>query len=255
MSLKKMKVWAAASKWRKHQLLANSPFIRPFLPDTAELTKETLAEFLKKYPSVYLKPVYGSGGHGIMRITSLSQGYELKSIRSVRKFKKTFPLFQQIKHIVGNKAYIIQQGIDLLDLDGDPIDFRVLILKPADRWEVMGIMGKLGKRNKIVTNYCQGAQAITLEEAIERSSLENKDIDKIEKLLSIIGLEVANLVSSRYKYVREIGLDVAIDKDEQIWIIEANTRPNFRLFKHHLDPTLYSKIYRYIRRIRLKQVN
>lgn len=255
MKLKKMKVWAAASKWRKHQLLAKSPFIRPFLPDTAELTKENLAEFLKQYPTVYLKPVYGSGGHGIMRITKLSQGYELKSNRSVRRFKESYPLFQQIKHVVGKQAYIVQQGIQLLTIDGDPIDFRVLILKPADRWEVMGIMGKLGKRNKIVTNYCQGAQAITLEEAVERSNLENKDIDKIEKLLSILGLEVANLVSSKYKYVREIGLDVAIDQDEQVWIIEANTRPNFRLFKHHLDPTLYHKIYRYIRRIRLKQAN
>lgn len=253
MNLKKLKVWAAASKWRKHQILSNSSFIQPFLPETAELNQYALEEYLEKYDMVYLKPVYGSGGHGIIKLSKLKRGYELKTIRSSKGYRQKHALFKAIKQITGGKPYIIQQGIDLLTIEGNPIDFRILILKPADRWEVMGIMGKLGRRNKIVTNYCQGAKAIPLQIALERSNMEIKDVKEIEDLLSVLGIEVAKLVSSRYKYVREIGLDVAIDSNEKVWIIEANTRPNFKLFKYHPDRSLYPKIYRYIKHIRFKK--
>lgn len=254
MSIKKLKVWAAASKWRKHQILSTSSFIKRFLPQTCELDQQTLWEYLEEFPMVYIKPVIGSGGYGVIKVTKRSHGYEVQTNQVKRIFKQKHSLSQFIKHIVGEKKYIIQQGIDLLSIEQHPIDFRVLLLKPQGKWEVMGIMGKLGNKGKIVTNFCQGAKAIPLPIAIKRSSMENEQVNTIEELLFDIGLEVAYLVSNEYKYVREIGLDIAIDSKEKIWIIEANTRPNFKLFKYHPDKILYPKIYRYIRHIRYKKV-
>ena len=71
-----------------------------------------------------------------------------------------------------------------------------------------------------MTNYCQGAKAIPLQIALERSNMEIKDVKEIEDLLSVLGIEVAKLVSSRYKYVREIGLDVAIDSNEKSGLLK-----------------------------------
>lgn len=254
MNMNIKKVWAAASKWKKHQILSTSSFIQRFLPQTDELDQQTLWKYLEAFPMVYVKPVYGSGGYGLLKITKRGHAYEIQTNQIKRVCKDKYQLLQFIKHFVHGKKYIIQQGIDLMSIEQHPIDFRVLLLKPQGKWEVMGIMGKLGKKEKIVTNYCQGAKAIPLPIAIKRSSMENEQVNTIEELLFDIGLEVAYLVSNEYKYVREIGLDIAIDSKEKIWIIEANTRPNFKLFKYHPDKILYPKIYRYIRHIRYKKV-
>ena len=148
MNLKKLKVWAAASKWRKHQILSNSSFIQPFLPETAELNQYALEEYLEKYDMVYLKPVYGSGGHGIIKLSKLKRGYELKTIRSSKGYRQKHALFKAIKQITGGKPYIIQQGIDLLTIEGNPIDFRILISKTGRLMGSDGYYGQVGQEEQ-----------------------------------------------------------------------------------------------------------
>ena len=67
---------------------------------------------------------------------------------------------------------MLQKGIELIALNGRPIDFRLMLLKPAGRWEVMGIMGKLAARHLAVTNYNHGGQPITFESALRRAGYE-----------------------------------------------------------------------------------
>lgn len=43
------------------------PAIRPYIPDTAIFTLKTLHSFIKRYQMVYIKPINGARGYGVIR--------------------------------------------------------------------------------------------------------------------------------------------------------------------------------------------
>lgn len=77
-----------ASKWLKYKVLLSNPEIEPLLPDTEKYSSQALAEFLGKYPVLYLKPSIGGGGKGILKIEKLEDGYRLRTERKKSNSKK-----------------------------------------------------------------------------------------------------------------------------------------------------------------------
>lgn len=247
------KYWPAASKWEKYITLARDPLVRPYLPQTEILNNNTL-KFIAEHPVVFLKPVIGGGGYGVIKISRLDDKYVLQTGTQKKIFTSKRALIQALHLIKEHRPYIIQQGIDLLSINNRPMDFRVLILRPQQQWRFMGIMGKLAARNKIVTNHCKGGHAITLQTALKTSrGLSDEECVKLEEQMISFGLAVAKTIQKRFRHVRELGLDVALDQDLNIWLIEANTRPMYKLFKHHKDRTLFGKIHRTITYIRSRK--
>ncbi|MNY76879.1 hypothetical protein D3C86_2166020 [compost metagenome] len=57
-------------------------------------------------------------------------------------------------------------------------------------------------------------------------------------------------MQKRFRLVAELGLDIGIDEDLQLWLIEANTRPQYKLFRDHDDRTLYARIGAIIKTVR-----
>jgi len=160
-------------------------------------------------------------------------------------------LFNLLKKIMGERPYMIQQGIPLITIQNRPLDFRVLVLRPKTNWEVMGIMGKWAAKNKIVTNHSRGGAPITLDKALKNSvNATDQQINQMEKKLIQLGLEASKSLRRSYRNVREVGMDVAIDNQLNTWILETNSRPNYQLFRSHRDKRLYGKIDRYIHLIR-----
>ncbi|MNP87462.1 hypothetical protein D3C76_1883740 [compost metagenome] len=58
-------------------------------------------------------------------------------------------------------------------------------------------------------------------------------------------------MQKRFPLVAELGLDIGIDENLKLWLIEANTRPQYKLFRDHEDPMLYNRIGAIIKTIRL----
>lgn len=248
------KYWAAASKWEKYRTLAEDPSFQQFLPETDLLNKTSFNDFLSRHPVVFLKPVIGTGGYGVIKVSREDNRYIVQNGSNQKNiFRNKHKLFQAIQQRVRNKKYIIQQGIDLIHIHNRPVDFRILLLRPGSEWLLMGIMGKWAAPNKIVTNHCRGGKAITLHQAFKREgSFSADEIKDIEQRLESLGMQLALRLQQRFRYLRELGIDVAIDHDKNIWILEANTRPMFNLFRHHDNKTLFHRIYRYVRHIRKK---
>lgn len=129
-------------------------------------------------------------------------------------------------------------------------DFRILMLNPDNRWEYMGVMGKWAAPGQIVTNYAAGGRPISLRDALKRSKgLSDRQCRNIEKKMIRIGYQAARAFSRRYKDVRKLGIDVAIDQNLRIWILEPNTSPWHNLFKSHRN---YKTILKYFERIEKK---
>lgn len=63
--------------------------------------------------------------------------------------------------------------------------------------------------------------------------------------LKKLGRVTAEEMFKTYKGIKEIGLDVALDKDLHPWILEVNTNPDPYIFNRLKDKKMYRKVYRY----------
>jgi len=239
------------SKWKKHLAIWKDPALQPNLPDTAELDEGSLLDFLVKYPVVFAKPSYGGGGKGVIKLNR-QDFCVMVSTTSERYQVPLASAYSKIRKLAGRQHYIVQQGVDLLRLDDRPIDFRTLLLKQAQEWRFMGIMGKLAVRKQIVTNHCRGGISITFQEVLQRTKeLGEEEIGELEKQMESLSLHIAETLCAKYHLVSELGLDIGIDNDLKLWLIEANTRPQYNLFKDHPDSTLFKRIDGMIRKLRI----
>jgi hypothetical protein len=148
---------------------------------------------------------------------------------------------------------MMQRGVALVKLNKHPIDFRVLLLKPSHRWELMGIMGKMASGNKIVTNFNHGGQPIRFRTALSRAGWSEQDMDGVLRKIQRLCLTTARTFNKKYKYCRKMGIDIALNSSKQIWILEVNTNPTYDLFKYHGNKKLYGTIKRHYHSIEKRQ--
>jgi len=252
---KKKKHWTHLNKLEKHKALYTNPTIRRHLPDTIIYQPQRLIEYLNKYLVLYLKPYDGTGGHGIIRIKKVNQHFIIQYDQQKREYSNLQEIIGVINSIIKKRIYLIQQGIDLISINDRPIDFRLLILKPSQNWNVVGIRGKLAAKNKIVTNRSRGGEPITFKNALGSTlGYSDMEIADAEQKLSELSLLIANTLEKHFRYVREIGIDIAIDTKGRPWILETNSLPRYHLFAD--DPILYERIdqeIKYIRRNYLRK--
>lgn len=243
--------WTHSDKWQRYNILIKNPTIKTYIPETLIFTKNNFTKLLKKYPAVYLKPIDGTGGAGIIKVSSADNRFTLH----YKKTKQVFTLFsttyKEVANIIQTRPYMVQQGIDLISINDRPIDFRFLLLKPDKEWLYMGAIGKIGKREMIVTNKARGGKPILLNIALAKTlNMSNKQIIELENKLFSLGKEIGNLLSKEFRHVRELGMDIAIDSQANIYVLEINAMPNFTLFKSHKDKSLYFRINGYVNYIR-----
>jgi glutathione synthase/RimK-type ligase-like ATP-grasp enzyme len=237
------------SKWRQSIAFSNDPILENRVPQTDLYNKSNVEKYLHKYQTVFLKPDEGSKGKGVIKIRRVGKYFIIQ--KGTKRYVYTTPstVYNVTQKLINNKKYIIQQGISLIQIDQRPVDFRILLFKPGSRWITMGVMGKWAAKNKIVTNYSSGGQAITLRKALKQNiAISEKESLLLENRLKRLGLHIAK---THFNYAKELGLDIAIDRRKNIWVIEGNTVPGINLFKYHDDHQLYGKIRRirnYIRK-------
>ena len=220
-------------KWSKHKVMVESSSLKPYFPDTTIYNSTSLSRYINKYAVVFLKPKAGTGGIGIIKITKKGARYKIQKGLKIKKTSKFATLSSIVKQMTHNQKYLIQKGIHLARIKGRPVDFRVLSYKPANKWIVYGVMGKVAAPGKIVTNYHRGGKPITLSKALTNSlGMTTREHRRIENKLASICRRVGNVLSHRTN-IRELGVDIAIDRKRKIWIIEANTKPRFNLFRYH----------------------
>lgn len=243
--------WTISHKWERYLTLLKDPEIKEYLPETKIYNKSSLSEMLNRYPSVFIKPIIGTGGRGIIKVSKADNQYVLQFVGIKKTFNDMEKLSSVTDSIVKKQGYMVQQGIEMIKIDQRPIDFRILVLKPYFKWEKMGVIGKIAGKNKFITNKAKGGKPISLAKALKKSlNYSEQQIKETESLLLSIAVRTGKILSKKYSYVREIGMDVAVDQNGKIWVFETNSMPMYELFRAHHDKDLYLRIHRYIMHIR-----
>jgi Glutathione synthase/Ribosomal protein S6 modification enzyme (glutaminyl transferase) len=213
-----------ADKWAKQTALLASPFISPHIPPTKRYNAGNLRSMLDKHQMVVIKPVIGTGGHGVIKVSKSGTGYSF----TVHSTTKSFSSFDALKTALDkkrkNRHYLIQKGIRLAKVGGRPIDYRVKYVKTEAGWEYRSMVGRIAKPGLFVTNLCQGGTMVTAAEGIRRS-LSPSLVGAKKQQMRDLTVESTRMLENSFPGIGQLGFDYGIDLNGKIWIFEVNTRP------------------------------
>ncbi|WP_273852535.1 YheC/YheD family protein [Guptibacillus spartinae] len=219
-------------KWDVHQKLLSYEEITPYLPETVLLEGfETVEIMIMKHPILYLKPLNGSQGKHIFRITqrenlflldySSFHGNQTLSSSALTSLFKTIRL--RSKYV----PYLIQQGIPLIDIDGCPVDFRILCVKGSgNKWSVVSAVSRVSRTNEqFVSNIARGALLKKFDEGL--TPFEDSMKRQLKRILPELAREVSQIIDRESEGLfGELGIDMSVDQNGHPWIIEVNTKPS-----------------------------
>lgn len=237
------------SKWDIYRVLKENKELRPYLPKTRLFSKQNVDTFLNRYHKVILKPIHGRLGYGVIKLSMLPKGkYKLEFEDYYAVLPTKHQMHKALIEKIGKEKYIIQQYIPLAKINKQPIDIRVMLQRSATPewtiWTITGKAAKIASPGYVITN--SATKVLPVKEAIMRSNIKKKTPNKTTSEINRVSLRtVEQLFSYSTKNYSAIGLDIGVDKKGNIWIIEANLKPNTSLFRLLKNPKIYKRIKAY----------
>lgn len=220
------------SKLEVYELLQTYPHIQSHLPVTHKLTKQSLYQMLERYPTLYIKPIHGSLGKNILFIEITENKYSTMTSTGKNKGKKRVftskeKVWEWVHLHTKKRSYICQQGIEFLKYNDRTLDYRILCHKNSDlSWNITSIVGRIAPKESFVANLAQGAEMKAAKYLLE----ELFGIEEAKKKLLVMknfSLEIAQMLSNQTQgLLGELGIDIGLDSDGNIWIIEVNSKPS-----------------------------
>lgn len=173
------------------EALKSESSLRRYLPESHSLKSfAVLKNMCQTYPVIFLKPVRGSLGKGIIRISRQSDGTYMTlstQLGGVQKqvYSSLTKLFAGLSGKMKTTKYQIQQGLHLMDIGKKPVDFRALVQKNrAGNWKVTSIVARIAGGSHFVSNLARGGSLSTVKEAVNKSLLSS-DVKKMLTSLCI----------------------------------------------------------------------
>lgn len=216
------------SKWEVYQQLILDKQIQPYIPETRIFSANALNDFLNKYDLVYLKPVHGSQGKNIFKLIKEEGSILCQTSQSpdANQFNSN-QIFCQLKPLLHNKIYIIQQGIPFTNYKERAMDFRVLVHKNQYHlWEVTSLVARVSAEKQFVSNLAKGGTAMKPYNALNACFDKEQSLQLIKRLKELALQAAAAISSQTAGIIGELGIDIGVDLSGNPWIIEANSKPS-----------------------------
>ncbi|WP_205668523.1 YheC/YheD family protein [Ammoniphilus sp. CFH 90114] len=265
------------NKWEFWKWMEPHPQVKKYVPYTQKLDSIKDLDFmLDRFGKVMLKPNLGSLGIGIIQAEKLSQDQYLftcplmkDSLHIIHRFtscpREQEWLIENIKkenYIVYRKQvnnmeelhrfintlikhdYLIQQAVMAKKYNNRCVDFRVILQKGKEKsWEKTAIIARVGKVDSVISNFTMAGFALSAKEAYKTIfQLNETQVKEKEREIIQVCRNVCNIIE-QYGVYGDVGIDVMLDCDLNVWIIEINKRHfhDYPLFALK-DEALYRKV-------------
>ncbi|SDK73149.1 YheC/YheD family endospore coat-associated protein [Natronincola ferrireducens] len=240
------------NKWETYDWLSNFAEIKPYLPDSRIYNnKGDLKIYLKLYNKVYIKPIDGSQGIGIIEVVKDNEEFIVGYIKDGQTNKKQFTqennMWDYIESFLRKGKFIVQRGIDLVHTNGRKNDFRLLIIKNNKGiWEDYGMIARYGVEGSIISNISGGGSAELGEVFLKNTLKLSEDrAYQLRKEISTIATRVGEAIDACGINCGNLGIDMGIDEKGNIWIIEVNNKdPNHTIALDAKDRQMFYGIKR-----------
>ncbi|WP_438421525.1 YheC/YheD family endospore coat-associated protein [Bacillus siamensis] len=224
------------NKWDIHKLLEKNSLTASLLPKTIlQPNAEAIETLCSTFDTVFIKPADGTLGTGIYKLKKTDAGFSVKYTNEEKTvvtadYADAASFMKSFEENNDPSAFLLQQGIDLIRLDGRPVDFRVHTNKNAEgKWTVTAIAAKISGRNSITTHLANGGEVRTLAELYG----DPKERVGMIRKLSKAALAVSRVLNEHIEgFIGEIGFDLGVDEAGKVWMFEANSRPGRSIFSH-----------------------
>lgn len=207
-----------------HRLLPESHPLRSFTQFKAMCTR---------YSSVFLKPVRGSLGKGIIKITRQPPGgytalYATAGGTRRQQYESLPKLFSALSGKINSVRYQIQQGLQLIEIGGRPVDFRALVQKNATgKWAVTSIVARIAGGQHFVSNLARGGTLFHVKEAVLKSNMLPSAKQGASARLHTAAVDIAAGIDAQIPaHFGELGIDLAMDAGGRVWLLEVNSKPS-----------------------------
>jgi hypothetical protein len=218
------------SKWEVHELVCNNKQLTSHIPETRIFTILQLRKMVLLHPIVFLKPIHGSKGKNIIRVSRKSEDWfvdfsDRTDVPFV--FASLTELLSFIEKQIGNRPYLIQQGISLICFENRPLDFRVLCHGHSQNtWQVTSIVARATSKQQFVSNISLGGELLQPLTALTAYFDHDHPQQYLSKLKSL-SIDIASALHSSFDgYLGELGIDMGIDTKGHLWLIEVNSKPS-----------------------------
>ena len=220
-----------------YERLQQDSSITVYLPETFPFTSfSSIETMLSKYGHIFIKPKNGSLGHGVHQVIydKHTDNYycryqDEEGVNRLRKYSNLERLFQSVFAAQSLDRMLVQQGIHLLRIEQRACDFRVHTNKDEQgEWQVTAIAGKIAGQGSVTTHSRSGGDIKTIGEIFPK---EEAEIYR-EKLSNAALLLSRSLDKHIEGIIGEIGFDLGIDRDGEVWLFEANSKPGRSIFSH-----------------------
>lgn len=232
--------WSFFNKSDIYRLLERDSSVNRYVPESImNPTPEQIKDLLDRHSLIYYKPNNGSLGNGIYRLSYIPKNgyyarYRKTGSNALLRFSSFGSLIRtlQARHGRQLRSYVAQQGIRLIEIDGCPIDFRFHMHKNGrNNWVVVGIGAKKAGKGSVTTHLKNGGSLLTPEQALSRAF--GARADEVLRHAKSVAITLAEAIEYHHQHlIGEIGFDIGIDKDEKIWMFEANAKPGRSIFQH-----------------------
>lgn len=235
----------ALDKWQLWRILSENPEVREHLPRTELLHGiAELEDMLRIYNVVYLKRLLSLQSLGLFMVRKTETGYLFidRDRNETPVQSEAVPGF--IESLIENSPYIVQQAVPL-KYNGRHVDFRVIMQKDRTKyWQCTGVLARFGASGSVSTNFMEAGYLRLGEPALQLLfGLNRKQATKkIEEMISVCKTACEWL--DRFGNFADVGLDVVVDPDQNVWILEINKY-------QHMELPLYIKgNYKMYRRVK-----
>jgi len=231
------------NKWDMYQWFSQNTDLSSRIPfSLVYQTPQSIFDALVRFKKIYVKPVSGLGGRGIMQISHNQGAYVFKYRENGVNHKDILEYKDQaadyIKYKFSHGRYLVQQAIDLIQYKGGVVDFRCVMQKDqSGKWVCKTIIGRYGDRDSIVSNISCGGTAFRIDEIVKRSIPLPTSII-LKDGINDFALQICNVLDEYGLNCGTLGLDIGVDLEEKIWLIEINNRdpdPSIALDVHDLQ--------------------
>lgn len=224
------------NKWKFFELLSGNKSLKKYLPDTLSLedSSDKIKLFLKKHPAFILKPTMGSKGRGIIHLFQKNKKWHYHYSIEAQKFSGIFPsssatslrrLTQTLPYYY--KTYILQQKIGGLKFQNRVFDLRVVFQRKTaqSKLDLVGMTARIGKKGSVASNISSGGKAMQVPAFLKALFPNDKTASKkILEEIHDLGTLICSRIGQEFK-IHEFAIDLMIDKNQKIWLIEANSQP------------------------------
>ncbi|MDF2721288.1 MAG: hypothetical protein K0Q59_963 [Paenibacillus sp.] len=213
--------------------LKRDPTLTRYLPESHLFKNfQMLKAMSARHPILFLKPITGSLGKGIIRIERSGGHYSCQTASLNGTIRQSFSsleaLFSSISSKLKQRRYQIQQGLHLIETGGRPVDFRALVQRNNQgAWGVTSVVARIAGSNHFVSNLARGGTLSKVKEALGKTSLSAAQQRAANVHLRKSALDIAKGIETQVKgHFGELGVDLAVDTHGKVWLLEVNSKPS-----------------------------